>query len=192
VNSVQYPRGRIMVFCKAPEVGKVKTRLAVSVGDQVAATVHEFLAWQCLQRVVKANLAPVELWCSPTIDHPFFQRCKKKLGITLNGKEFSFFENFELEVNIIRIKEEGVGLELGHHYHREVNELFTPFIHGNFSTHTLTISGASDSNLQVDDSATATHTRLLVYDVDNATLERVTVGAADSGGSGFKVLRIPN
>jgi len=43
-----------------------------------------------------------------------------------------------------------------------------------------------------DSSATAGHTRFLIYDVDNGTLERVTVGAADSGGSGFKLLRIPN
>lgn len=43
-----------------------------------------------------------------------------------------------------------------------------------------------------DSSATATHTRFMVYDVDNGALERVTVGAADSGGAGFKVLRIPN
>lgn len=35
-------------------------------------------------------------------------------------------------------------------------------------------------------------TGLWLYDADNATLERVTVGAADSGGAGFKVLRIPN
>jgi hypothetical protein len=46
--------------------------------------------------------------------------------------------------------------------------------------------------VQVDANATAGNTRLLVYDVDNATLERVSVGAADSGGTGFKVLRIPN
>jgi hypothetical protein len=32
----------------------------------------------------------------------------------------------------------------------------------------------------------------MVWDNDNATLERVSVGAADSGGAGFKVLRIPN
>jgi len=72
-----------MVFCKAPEAGKVKTRLAVSVGEQVAATVHEYLAWHCLQKVVNANLAPIELWCSPTIDHPFFQRCKNEFGVSL-------------------------------------------------------------------------------------------------------------
>lgn len=45
---------------------------------------------------------------------------------------------------------------------------------------------------KTDNNATAGNTRLFVYDVDNATLERVTVGAADSGGSGFKLLRIPN
>ena len=47
-------------------------------------------------------------------------------------------------------------------------------------------------SLRVDDSAVAGDTRFMIYDVDNATLERVTVGAADSGGLGFKVLRIPN
>lgn len=35
-------------------------------------------------------------------------------------------------------------------------------------------------------------TAFQIYDLDNATLERVSVGAADSGGAGFKVLRIPN
>lgn len=46
--------------------------------------------------------------------------------------------------------------------------------------------------LVVDDDATALNTRLLVYDVDNAQLERVSVGIADSGGNGFKLLRIAN
>lgn len=35
-------------------------------------------------------------------------------------------------------------------------------------------------------------TGFAIYDLDNATVERVSVGAADSGGTGFKVLRIPN
>jgi hypothetical protein len=83
---------------------------------------------------------------------------------------------------------------------------------GNLSTAVGIYSLASDTNLYLnvptarsvrarvngndvgifDDSATAGHTRFMIYDVDNATLERVTVGAADSGGTGFKVLRIPN
>jgi len=52
-------------------------------------------------------------------------------------------------------------------------------------------SGATEV-ARFDGSSTATHTRFMIYDVDNGTLERVTVGAADSGGVGFKVLRIPN
>lgn len=51
---------------------------------------------------------------------------------------------------------------------------------------------AGQVNLQVDSNNTAGNTRFLIYDVDNGTLERVSVGAADSAGSGFKVLRIPN
>jgi hypothetical protein len=44
----------------------------------------------------------------------------------------------------------------------------------------------------ITNSTTAGTTRMYLYDVDNGTLEQVTVGAADSGGVGFKVLRIPN
>lgn len=61
------------------------------------------------------------------------------------------------------------------------------------------IPGASGVTLQTArtwvsarPTTTAADTGLMVWDVDNATLERVTVGAADSGGAGFKVLRIPN
>lgn len=57
---------------------------------------------------------------------------------------------------------------------------------------TVGISGGGVQGIQVDNSSTATHTRLLVFDVDNNTVERVTVGVADSGGAGFKLLRIPN
>lgn len=49
-----------------------------------------------------------------------------------------------------------------------------------------------NNRFQLDNTATAGNTAMLLYDVDNATLERVTVGAADSGGTGYKVLRIPN
>ena len=51
---------------------------------------------------------------------------------------------------------------------------------------------SNNTQLRVDVDTTAGNTRLLVWDVDNNTLERVSVGAADSGGVGYKVLRIPN
>ncbi len=51
---------------------------------------------------------------------------------------------------------------------------------------------ATEMVIKLDDSTTSGDTRLFLYDVDNDTLERVTVGAADSGGAGYKVLRISN
>lgn len=38
----------------------------------------------------------------------------------------------------------------------------------------------------------ATETSLWLYDLDNAAIQQVTVGADDSGGAGFKVLRTAN
>lgn len=52
--------------------------------------------------------------------------------------------------------------------------------------------GHTTQAAQFDSSSTAGQTRLLIWDVDNGALERVTVGIADSGGSGYKLLRIPN
>jgi len=49
-----------------------------------------------------------------------------------------------------------------------------------------------DDTAEFDGSTTAGDIRLMVWDVDNGQMERVTVGAADSGGTGYKVLRIAN
>lgn len=46
--------------------------------------------------------------------------------------------------------------------------------------------------VQADASSAAGDTRLLLYDVDKGALSRVTVGANDSGGTGYKLLRVPN
>jgi rSAM/selenodomain-associated transferase 1 len=82
-----------MVFCKAPVAGQVKTRLAHSLaGDaernaQLVARLHAQLAWHCLAAMTKRTLAKVELWCAPTVDHPFFLRCERELGVTLMKQE---------------------------------------------------------------------------------------------------------
>lgn len=48
------------------------------------------------------------------------------------------------------------------------------------------------SRLTVDLDATAGNTRLLLWDVSAGSLKRVSLGVSDSGGTGFKVLRVPN
>ena len=46
--------------------------------------------------------------------------------------------------------------------------------------------------LQLEPSSTANDTLLMVFDVNSLTTKRVSVGAVDSGGAGFRLLRIPN
>jgi len=58
----------------------------------------------------------------------------------------------------------------------------------------ISIAAGGAEALRAEDPAdlAATETSLWLYDDDNGTMEQVTVGAADSGGTNFKVLRIPN
>lgn len=46
--------------------------------------------------------------------------------------------------------------------------------------------------LRIDGNTTAGETPLLLLDIDKGTFQRVSIGASDSGGTGFKVLRVPN
>ncbi len=68
----KYPNAVLMIFCKAPIPGQVKTRLIPELTAEQAAELHSELSIKTLQRATLSNLCPVELWCAPTIDHAFF------------------------------------------------------------------------------------------------------------------------
>lgn len=51
---------------------------------------------------------------------------------------------------------------------------------------------AGNDTFKLDGNATANETSMLLWDITAASLRRVSIGAADSGGTGFRVLRIPN
>ena len=86
---MRYSRGRLIIFCKAPEPGKVKTRLASSLdasgldGATIAAEIHKYLAIQCLGTMTSQNQVSVELRCSPSTDDPFFKQCAEEYGVIL-------------------------------------------------------------------------------------------------------------
>mgnify|MGYP006170812589 FL=1 len=69
---MKYSDARILVFCKAPVPGEVKTRLIPALGDQGACDLHIELATHILDVVQAAQLAPVQLWCAPDTNHAFF------------------------------------------------------------------------------------------------------------------------
>lgn len=80
----KYPDTTIIVFCKAPVAGQVKTRLMPELDAQQAADIHTELSNQTLSLLHKAKLCPVQLWCSPDINHDFFNQCVDSFGVSLH------------------------------------------------------------------------------------------------------------
>lgn len=76
-------RRRLLVFAKAPEPGHVKTRLIPALGPGGAAELHAALVRRTLEVALRARAAPVELWCAPDVEHPFFQAMRRQYGVTL-------------------------------------------------------------------------------------------------------------
>jgi len=71
---LKFPDSKILIFCKAPIPGLVKTRLYSVLSHQQAAELHIKLATESINQAIESQLCPVELWCSPDIRHPFFKR----------------------------------------------------------------------------------------------------------------------
>ena len=69
---------------KAPDPGRVKTRLIPILGEDAAAELYRELVYATLEMVVDSGLCPVELWCSPTMAHSFFQQCSQQFGVELH------------------------------------------------------------------------------------------------------------
>jgi uncharacterized protein len=79
----QYSDAVIMVFCKAPIPGQVKTRLMPHLTGEEAAQLHCELTEKTLYTATKNNLCAVQLWCSPTIEHAFFTVLPQKYSVEL-------------------------------------------------------------------------------------------------------------
>jgi len=73
----------ILVFAKAPEPGRVKTRLCPPLSPIEAARLHACLVRRTLETAVGSGLGPVILYCSPDLAHPFFRRCAEDFPIRL-------------------------------------------------------------------------------------------------------------
>ena len=74
---------RLLVFARAPVPGAVKTRLIPALGAEGAADLHARLLARTLATAYAADLAPVELWCTPDADHPAFTGAAGDPGVTL-------------------------------------------------------------------------------------------------------------
>ena len=77
---------RVIVFAKAPEPGKVKTRLIPALGEVGAAALHRRLVLHSLRVAQHAALGPIELWCGPDTRHAFFSECERDFGLSLHSQ----------------------------------------------------------------------------------------------------------
>lgn len=80
----RYPESRLLVFAKAPQAGRVKTRLAASIGANEATHVYTLWLEALVDRLAAATLAPLELWVSPDARHPLFRRLAENSGVELH------------------------------------------------------------------------------------------------------------
>jgi rSAM/selenodomain-associated transferase 1 len=81
---MKYPRGRLLLLTKAPDPGQVKTRLVPLLGEVAAAELYSQLLHDCLTLCSQAGLSPIDIWCSPSARHPFFQQCRLRYQATLH------------------------------------------------------------------------------------------------------------
>ncbi|MEI8574220.1 glycosyltransferase [Methylomonas sp. LW13] len=81
-----YPDSVLMIFCKAPIPGQVKTRLQPALNAEQAAAAHRQLTYMTLERAFQQPLCAVELHCAPDAGHSFFQDCARRYPLTLKGQ----------------------------------------------------------------------------------------------------------
>ena len=61
---MRFAQGRLIQFAKAPQLGKVKTRLQPHLSEAAALDLHCRLVTHTFNRLLAADLASVELWVS--------------------------------------------------------------------------------------------------------------------------------
>jgi len=80
---MQYPNTQILVFAKAPEPGKAKTRLIPELGCEGASDLHGHLLSRQMHWLYQARIAPITCWCTPSVSHSLFEEFQLQYQINL-------------------------------------------------------------------------------------------------------------
>ncbi len=76
----------LIVFARAPEPGRVKTRLAPLLGARGAARLHARLLEQSLRTASAAGFIELHLYCASSTKHRFFRKMAIRYGARLRGQ----------------------------------------------------------------------------------------------------------
>ena len=80
---MKFPDCRVLVFARAPQPGRVMTRLHPVLAPDGCAELHAWLVLLTLDKLAQAQLCPLELWCSPDCKHEFFTACQRDYTLGL-------------------------------------------------------------------------------------------------------------
>jgi rSAM/selenodomain-associated transferase 1 len=80
---MKYPQAKLLIFSKAPDPGRVKTRLIPVLGAAGAAHFYTGLLDSCLDMSISARLCPVALDCSPHTAHAHFRQLRERYRVEL-------------------------------------------------------------------------------------------------------------
>lgn len=73
----------LMIFAKAPIPGEVKTRLQTHLSPEECATLHESFIIDTVRIVKNINRTDIFIFCSPGVEHPFFQKVSQDFDVRL-------------------------------------------------------------------------------------------------------------
>lgn len=71
------------MFARAPQPGRVKTRLAPMLGERGAARLHARLVEKTLRTAAASGVGSIHLYCDPAVRIPYFMRIQERYGIRL-------------------------------------------------------------------------------------------------------------
>ena len=80
------PEPALIVFARAPEPGRVKTRLVPLLGEKGAARLHARLVEGTLRTSLAPGFDAVDLYCSPGTGHHFFGKMRRRFGVRLRAQ----------------------------------------------------------------------------------------------------------
>ncbi|MCP4128071.1 MAG: glycosyltransferase [Gammaproteobacteria bacterium] len=78
-----FPNSKLIIFSKAPDPGRVKTRLIPALGETGAAQLHQEMLEQKLKQVTETEIATIELCCAPNRQHPYFRQIASRFDLEL-------------------------------------------------------------------------------------------------------------
>ncbi|VAW79734.1 Glycosyltransferase [hydrothermal vent metagenome] len=83
----RYPDACIVIFARAPEYGKVKTRLAAGVGADAALEAYRSLLEQTVLTAADSQLAPIELYVEGNLQDPLIEHLAQYANATVMSQQ---------------------------------------------------------------------------------------------------------